>query len=127
MNQPKSIKIAIFIYFAAIALSFIGAIPNFLAADPRPPLFGVLLTWVIMYGLLIGLGYAIKIGKNWARQTNAVITTISLVTVFFAGTSPSLSTDISQIILVVNNIASVAVLILLYTNTSNDWFKAVKA
>jgi len=127
MNQPKNIKIAIFIYFAAITLSFIGAIPNYLAADPRPPLFGVLLTWVIMYGLLIGLGYAIKLGKNWARHTNAVITVISLVTIFFVGTAPSLSTDISQIILVVNNIASVAVLILLYTNTSNDWFKAVKA
>jgi|GEM_PF-6371888 hypothetical protein len=127
MNQPKSTKIAISIYFASIALSFIGAIPNYLAAEPRPPLFGVLLTWVIMYGLLIGLGYAIQIGKNWARQTNAIITAISLVTVFFAGTSPSLSTDISQIILVVNNIASVAVLILLYTNTSNDWFKSVKA
>ena len=127
MNQPKSTKIAISIYFASIALSFIGAIPNYLAAEPRPPLFGVLLTWVIMYGLLIGLGYAIQIGQNWARQTNAIITAISLVTVFFAGTSPSLSTDISQIILVVNNIASVAVLILLYTNTSNDWFKSVKA
>ena len=127
MNQPKNIKIAIFIYFAAIALSFIGAIPNFLAADPRPPLFSVLLTWFIMYGLLIGLGYAIKIGKNWARHTNTVITVISLVTVFIAGTSPSLSTDTSHIILVVNNVASVAVLILLYTNTSNDWFKAVKA
>ena len=127
MNQPKNIKIAVFIYFAAVALSFFGAIPNYLAADPRPSLFVVLLTWIIMYGLLIGLGYAIKLGKNWARHTNAVITVISLVTVFFTGISPSLSTDISQIILAVNNVASVAVLILLYTNTSNEWFKAVQA
>ena len=127
MNQPKNIKIAIFIYFAVIALSLFGAVPNYLAADPRPSLLVVLLTWVIVYGLLIGLGYAIKLGKNWARHTNAVITVISLVSIFFVGTSPSLSTDISQIILVINNVASVAVLILLYTNTSNEWFKAVKA
>jgi hypothetical protein len=127
MNQPKIIQIAIFIYFASIALSFIGAIPNYLAADPRPPFIGVLLTWVIMYGLFIGLGYAIKLGKNWARHTNAVITVVSLITIFFAETSPLLSTDISQIILVLNNIASCIVLILLYTNTSNEWFKAVKA
>ncbi len=127
MNQPKNVKIAIFIYFAVIALSLVGAIPNYIAADPRPPLFSVLLTWVIMYGLLIGLGYAIKIGKNWARHVNAVMTVISTISIFITGTSPSLITDFSQIILVVNGIASIVVLIYLYTSASNEWFKPVKA
>ncbi len=127
MNQPKNVKIAIFIYFTAIALSFAGAIPNYLSADPRPPFFGVLLTWLVMYGLMIGLGYAIKLGKDWARHLNAVITVISLITVFFLGAASSLSTEISQIILVINNFASAIVLVLLYTQASNEWFKAVKA
>ncbi|MFD2165132.1 hypothetical protein ACFSJY_02555 [Thalassotalea euphylliae] len=126
MEQPKSIKFAIYIYFIAVAISLLGAIPNYLAADPRPPFLSVILNWLAIYGLLVGLGYAIKIGKNWARHTNAVVTLLSLATVLFFGPSPSLSIEISQLILLINNSASILVVVLLYTSTANEWFRAVK-
>jgi hypothetical protein len=126
MIQPKIIKIAVSTYFIVVALSFFSAIPNYLAADPRPSLIGVLITWSVIYGFLIWLGLAIKGGKNWARHLNAVITIASLVSVFFLGTSPSLSTDISQIIMLINYLASAVVVVLLYTSPSNAWFKSVE-
>ena len=126
MNQPKTVKVAIILYFAAVVLSIIGAIPNYLAADPRPSFFGVLITWSIIYGLFLGLGYAIKIGKNWARHVNAVITTLSLASTFMFGTSTLLSTEISQIMLLINSMAMFLVVILLYTPTANQWFKGAE-
>jgi hypothetical protein len=123
MIQPINVKIAICIYFATIGLSFIGAILNYVATVPKPPLLSVVLIWGILYGLLIGLGYAIQARKNWARHLNALITVVSLVTVFMAGISPLLVTSVSNIILIVNNIAAVSVLVLLYSAPANTWFK----
>lgn len=127
MKQPKKVKCAIYLYFITIALSFVGAIPNYFAADPRPPLFGVVLVWSVIYGTLVGLGYAIALGKNWARHVNAILSLVSLAIIFFAGLSPQLATSVSHLVMVINSIASVIVVVLLYTSSSNQWFKAVQA
>jgi xanthine/uracil permease len=127
MNQPKKVKFAIYLYFVAIVLSFIGGVPNYLAAEPRPPLFGVVIVWFALYGALIGLGYAIALGKNWARHLNAAISISSIAIVLFAGSSPQLITSFSQLIMAFNCVASIAVIVLLYSSSSNAWFKAANA
>jgi hypothetical protein len=127
VTQPKNVKFAVFIYFAVIILSFIGGITNYIAVEPRPSLFSTLLVWFVFYGLFIALGCAIQTGKNWARHLNAVITLVSLASVFMAGVSQMLVTGFSNVVLLINNFASVAVLVLLYTRSANEWFTSENA
>ncbi len=124
MKPPATVNVALCIYFLTILLGIVGAIPNYLQASPRPSIVTTVLVWIAMYGLLVGIGYAISLGKNWARHLNAVISLVSAASVLMLGTSKLLVTDISQVIMLVNTVASILVVILLYSKSSNDWFRS---
>ncbi|WP_394224470.1 hypothetical protein [Alteromonas gracilis] len=127
MTKPNNVKVAIFLYFTSLALGIAGAIPNYSAAEPKPPFISVLIVWGVTFGLLGCVGYLIALRKNWARHLNAVITLISVGSVLYSGVSPSLVTNMSQLILLLNSVISIIVLILLYTASSNAWFKQAHA
>ena len=123
MNIPRNVQIAVYIYFAMLAISLFGGVINYFSSEDKPSFILTLLFMGVYFGLLVKLGLLIREGRNWARDVNAGITIVSFAIVIMWGTSPTMEGGLNSVLLYINNIASIAVLVLLYTGSANEWYR----
>lgn len=121
MKQPKTILAGVILYFSSALLGLPSLLVNAAYAPIEQSKPQIIVGGLIFLALYILLGYKIHIGRNWARQTFAVVTVFGLAVMLstpLVGQHHYLVTYISRI----QTLLSIAALALFYLQGSNLWF-----
>lgn len=128
MEQPKTIKRAIFLLWIvvgiAVAMACLSTIfPGFGQANILTSSIGIL-TVMVSCGFLIFMIWKIRCGKNWARILYTVIFFSGLVSWGFLPELIPPLTNIEGILAWNSTALQVYVLYLLWTKPGTFWFKS---
>lgn len=123
-KSPSTIKIALVGYVVNISVPLIFAVTELFNSYDSDD-FGVSLILVcLVYGFAIWLGEHIFNAKNWARLTHAIIGLLVIIIILIGCfSSQEMAVEILDIISI---IISIAVIVLTYTPSANDWYRSSK-
>ncbi|MBB1440663.1 hypothetical protein H5202_18715 [Shewanella sp. SG41-4] len=125
MDKPKSINITIIL----IVVSWLASLVSILiiaskVPDLMPNTVAKYISFAVTTILMFWLAYKINKGKNWARIVYSVLVLISLINTFINFQQFSLLPFEFAFLSAVTNLSQLGVLLLLFTKSSNVWFKS---
>jgi hypothetical protein len=124
MDKPKSINLTIIL----IVVSWLASLITILiiaskVPDLMPNTVAKYISFAVSTILMLWLAYKINKGKNWARVVYSVLVLISLINTLINFQQFSLMPFQFALLSAVTNLSQLGVLLLLFTKSSNVWFK----
>lgn len=121
MYQPKTVLSGAILYLSSTLLGLPSLLVNAIHAPVDQSKPTIIIGGLGMLVLFALLGYKIYLGRNWARQTYAVLTILGLLVTFTAEQTGQ-HHYIVKYIFGVQTLLSIVALALFYMPASNSWF-----
>ncbi|WP_020693866.1 hypothetical protein [Noviherbaspirillum massiliense] len=125
MKKPTSIKAGFTLYLLAVLIGIPSLLINAVYAPEEQSKSAIIDTGLVFQGLVALLGYMIYLGRNWARNLNAVVFvlgTLTMLTSEQAGIHHEAVRWLGWVATVLYGAAT----ILFFMPSSNLWFSKIK-
>ena len=124
MDKPKSINLTIIL----IVVSWLASLISILIIASKVPelmpnTVAKYISFAVTTVLMLLLAYKINKGRNWARIVYSLLVLINLINTFINFQQFSLMPFEFALLSAVTNLSQLGILLLLFTKSSNVWFK----
>ena len=125
ISKPRNVKLAIILFALVISVATLSLFSNLIFSDfysfkEKTP------NYLISFALFVFLAYHINAQRNWARILYILLIVIGMITIPSHIIGLMSVNKLSALFLSIQTLLEVAAAVVLFTHSSNKWFKARK-
>ncbi len=123
LSKPRNVRLAIILFASVISVATLSLFSNLIFSDfssfkEKTP------NYLVSVAIFVFLAFNINARRNWARILYILLIIIGMITVPSRIIGLMSVSKLSTLVFSIRNLLEVAAAVVLFTKSSNKWFKA---